>query len=116
MITRDELHKIQKEKSESTESPTITVGMGSCSTASGSQDVIDAIKNELKINGLNDVIVRQTGCIGMCSTEPNIQVKIPGMPTIMYGNVNPESAKKIILKHVMKKKLVNKLIYDNPAE
>ena len=42
------------------------------------------------------VIVRQSGCMGLCSEEPTVEVVVPGMETVVYGKVNAEQAKAIV--------------------
>lgn len=34
-----------------------------------------------------DVVVTQTGCIGMCEKEPLLDVQLPGKERITYGNL-----------------------------
>lgn len=52
---------------------------------------------------------------GSCYVEPTVEVIVPGMPQILYGKVNPETAKKIMEQHILQKQLVNDHIYDKPA-
>ena len=93
----------------------ILVGLGSCGIAAGSKKTFDAFIEEVKTKGLTSVTVKQTGCMGLCETEPTVEVKVPGMPDIIYGMVTPEVACKIIEKHIMEKTLVNNLIQDRPS-
>jgi NADP-reducing hydrogenase subunit HndB len=37
------------------------------------------------------------------------------MPEIIFGNVTPEVARKIVQKHIIKGELVNDHIFDKPA-
>ena len=48
-----------------------------------------AIQEEVAAKGL-DVDVDFTSCIGMCYAEPMVEVAIPGMPSVVYGNIFPE--------------------------
>ena len=94
----------------------VIVGMGTCGIAAGAKDTLDAFLKALDDKKLVDqVLVRQTGCMGLCHSEPTVEVAVPGMPTVIYGNVNPEVVKDIVEKHLIGRELLNKLILDRPA-
>ena len=93
----------------------VIVGMGTCGIAAGAKETLDAFIRELDENGIKNVRVTQTGCMGLCYVEPTVEVVVPGMPDVIYGRVNPEVAGKIVRKHIMNKTLVNDHIYDRPA-
>lgn len=94
----------------------IIVGMGTCGIAAGAKDTLDAFIQELDKNGLGShAIIRQTGCMGLCSNEPTVEVIVPDMPAVIYGNVTPQVVKKIVESHIIEKKLVDNLILDRPA-
>ncbi|MCL2271637.1 MAG: (2Fe-2S) ferredoxin domain-containing protein, partial [Treponema sp.] len=60
-------------------------------------------------------LVRQTGCMGLCHSEPTVEIVAPGMPPVIYGNVNADVAKEIIQKHIIGKELIGGYILDRPA-
>jgi NADP-reducing hydrogenase subunit HndB len=94
----------------------VIVGMGTCGIAAGAKQTLDAFVTGLDENKLVDsVIVRQTGCMGMCHSEPTVEVVAPGMPTVIYGNVDTAVAKEIIKKHIIGKELLNDRILNRPA-
>ena len=64
---------------------------------------------------MGHVEVRRTGCMGLCHSEPTVEVVVPGMPTVVYGNVDAETARKIVSQHLERKLLVNDHIFDKPA-
>ena len=47
----------------------VIVGMGTVGIASGARETLKAILNAIADNNLNDVLVRQTGNIGMNSSS-----------------------------------------------
>ena len=94
----------------------IIVGMGTCGIAAESKKTFDVLVDELDKAGLPDVAVRQTGCMGLCHSEPTVEVVVPGMPTVVYGKVDAETARKIVNQHVVRKLLVNDHVFDKPAE
>ena len=94
----------------------IIVGMGTCGIAAGAKQTLDAFVTGLDERNLVDtVMVRQTGCMGMCHSEPTVELIVPGMPTVIYGNVDASVAKEIIQKHVIGKELLDARILDRPA-
>ena len=94
----------------------IVVGVGTCGIAAGAKPVLDAFIVGLDQNNLVDTcFVRQTGCMGLCHSEPTVEVIVPGMPAVIYGNVNESVVKEIIQKHLIGKELVSGYILDRPA-
>jgi len=94
----------------------IIVGMGTCGIAAGGKQVLDAFIAGLDEHKLVDnVIVRQTGCMGLCHSEPTVEIIVPGMPAVIYSNVNAAVAKEIIQKHIIGKELLDGRIIDRPA-
>jgi NADH-quinone oxidoreductase subunit F len=67
---------------------TIKVGMASCGIAAGAADVFSALENLIKTEKLN-VQLESTGCIGMCSWEPIVEISVDGKPSDAYGKVDP---------------------------
>ena len=94
----------------------VIVGMGTCGIAAGGKATLDAFITGLDEHKLVDsCLVRQTGCMGLCHSEPTVEVVVPGMPTVIYGNVDAAVAKEIIQKHLIGKELLNGHILDRPA-
>jgi len=94
----------------------VIVGMGTCGIAAGAKASLDAFVKALDNNKLvESVMIRQTGCMGLCHSEPTAEVVVPGMPPIIYGNVDSEVAKEIVLKHIIGRQLLEKYILHKPA-
>ena len=94
----------------------IIVGMGTCGIAAGAKQTLDAFISGLDENKLVDsCLVRQTGCMGMCHSEPTVEVLVPGMPAVIYGRVDAAVAKEIIHKHIIGRELLGGYILDRPA-
>ncbi|SDF42115.1 (2Fe-2S) ferredoxin domain-containing protein [Sporomusa acidovorans] len=87
----------------------IIVGMGTCGIAAGAREVMIAVLDELARRRLQDVTVRQTGCIGMCEQEVLVDVVRPGEPRITYGKVLVTDVPKIIGEHVVNGRIVKEL-------
>jgi NADP-reducing hydrogenase subunit HndB len=94
----------------------VVVGMGTCGIAAGAKVTLDAFIKSLDDNKLVDsVLVRQTGCMGLCHSEPTVEVIAPGMPAVIYGKVDAAVAKEIVKKHIMGRELLDNHILDRPA-
>jgi NADP-reducing hydrogenase subunit HndB len=94
----------------------IIIGMGTCGIAAGAREVMSAIFDEIAKRKLQDVTVRQTGCIGMCEKEVLVDVVRPGEPRITYGKVTPATVSKIISEHVVNGRIVEDLVVGKIAD
>jgi bidirectional [NiFe] hydrogenase diaphorase subunit len=69
--------------------------------SSGGQEVRKAIQDELKAAGLvKDVQIVATGCKGLCSRGPVLEVTAPGQEHVLYADLTPESARQIVQQHL----------------
>ncbi|HMN11623.1 MAG TPA: (2Fe-2S) ferredoxin domain-containing protein [Bellilinea sp.] len=76
------------------------VGMGTCGIAAGARDTMKAILEKIQAENLEGIVVKQTGCIGVCEKEPIVQVVIGEEPKVTYGKVSAAVAQQIIDEHV----------------
>lgn len=93
----------------------IIIGMGTCGIAAGAKTAFDAFLDEMKKEDIVDVAIRQTGCMGLCFSEPTVEIKCEGMPTVVYGNVDEETARRIVREHLKAGALVSDHIFDKPS-
>lgn len=121
-LTLDALRKMRDEKQKSMDKRDpngkdiqVIVGMGTCGIAAGAREAFNTIIETLDAKGVSNVLVRQTGCMGLCHSEPTVEVVAPDMPTIIYGNVDAETAKRIVEDHIIGKRLIDAKICDRPA-
>ena len=121
-LTLDDLKKLREEKrrelnqrSTKGKDVQVIVGMGTCGIAAGAKETMNAFMDEIEQSGLTNVLIRQTGCMGLCYSEPTVEVLAPDMPPIVYGNVSGEVARRIVRKHIIGKLLINDHIFDKPA-
>ncbi|KYO64797.1 NADP-reducing hydrogenase subunit HndB [Thermovenabulum gondwanense] len=91
----------------------IVVGMGTCGISAGARQVLLAILDEIKKRNLNDVIVTETGCIGLCKFEPLIDVIKPGQPKVTYVNLDAEKARQIVAKHIVNNQIIEDWVIPN---
>jgi NADP-reducing hydrogenase subunit HndC len=83
---------------------------GTGCTSSGTPKILEALNKEIKKAGLsNEVSVIQTGCHGLCALGP-IVVVYPG--ATFYSLVKPEDIHEIVNEHLLKGRIVSRLVYD----
>ncbi len=114
--TVEELERIRKQAQAMTrlreggETTKIVVGMGTCGIAAGARQTLAAIMDELAKRNIEDVIVTQTGCIGLCEQEPIITVAVPGAEKVSYGKISGDKARKIVASHVVNGRVVGEWV------
>ncbi|MEI7542540.1 MAG: (2Fe-2S) ferredoxin domain-containing protein [bacterium] len=94
----------------------IMISMGTCGIAAGGDTIYKIFEEELKSKGLESIKLKKTGCLGMCFCEPNLVVKLEGMPEILYGNVDEKAARSIVSEHVIKKNILNNYVIFMPSK
>ncbi len=85
----------------------VRVAMGACAIATGSKDVLDTIEAAVEENGLDNVVVKSTGCMGYCYAEPTVEVAGIAVDPVMFGYVDKKIARDIIEQYVMKQEPVD---------
>jgi len=78
----------------------VAVGMGTCGIAAGSRETLAAIREAVAAAGLERMEIRPVGCMGLCHSEPTVEVSVPGRPAVIYGNVNAEAVRAIVAEHL----------------
>ncbi len=107
MKSLDELKKIREEAIKNVEMRNtgkdvrVVVGMATCGISAGARPVLSAFVEEVAKRNLNNVQVVQTGCIGMCTYEPIVEVYTPDKEKVTYIHVDPEKVKKIVAEHLV---------------
>jgi NADP-reducing hydrogenase subunit HndB len=79
----------------------IIVGMGTVGIAAGARETLKAILDYIETTNLSDILVRQTGNIGLDSWEPIVQVVIGEGVKVTYGKVTPDIARRIMKEHIV---------------
>jgi NADP-reducing hydrogenase subunit HndB len=112
---RDEKKKSMNQRDSENKVAEVVIGMGTCGIAAGAKGVFDAILDELNQADISNVTIRQTGCMGLCFSEPTVEVICNDMPRVVYGNVDEKTARRIVREHIEGKALVNDHIFDKPS-
>ena len=86
---------------------------GTGCTSSGSPAIREHLEKELTAHGLADEIkVVQTGCFGLCALGPIMIVYPEGT---FYSRVTEEDVTEIVEEHLLKGRVVDHLVYNEPA-
>lgn len=84
---------------------------GTGCTSSGSKKIQDAFNENIAACGLeNEVKIVQTGCFGLCALGPVVIVYPDGT---FYSRVTPEDVKEIVEEHLLKGRVVDRLVYND---
>lgn len=90
----------------------ILVCSGAGCISSGCKDVYQALQEHIGNQGLREEVrVTQTGCMGPCDMGPVIIVYPDG---VFYRRVKPEDVLEIVVEHVLKGRVVQRLTYRSP--
>ena len=85
----------------------VVVGMATCGIAAGARPVLNAFVDGVNKEGLaSDVVVSQTGCIGICQYEPVVEVYKAGEEKVTYVKMTLEKAEKVLKEHIKGGKVV----------
>ena len=82
--------------------------MATCGIAAGARPVLNAFSDEIIRRGLKDVMVKQTGCIGICQFEPVVEVFQPGKEKVTYVKMTAEKVAEIVTEHIVNGRPVTK--------
>lgn len=121
-MTLDDLRKLRDEKKKNmtqrdgeAKRGEVIIGMGTCGIAAGAKSVFDTFLDEMEKAGITDIAIKQTGCMGLCFSEPTVEVATADMPHVVYGNVDEQTARRIVRDHLVNGALVSDHIFDKPS-
>lgn len=108
----EDLKKIKEEAlakrkmAETSGATQVIVGMGTCGIAAGARETMKAVLDFIEEKNLPNIIVTQTGCIGLCEQEPILQVVSGEKEKITYGKVSADIARRVMEEHVIEGRVV----------
>lgn len=79
----------------------VVVGMATCGIAAGARPVLNEFVKEINQRHLSNIVVTQTGCIGVCQFEPVVEVYVPGEEKVTYVKMNPDMVAQIVTEHLV---------------
>jgi len=103
--------KLQKQRDP--KRSVISLCAGSGCGAYGTEDVKDALVKEVSQNGLKGKVeIKVTGCHGFCEKGPIMVIHPEGT---FYAQVKAEDVPEIVAESLVKKELVERLLYKDPV-
>ena len=106
-LTIEDLKKIKEKTAKETSlrggpaNIKITVHMGTCGIAAGARDVMSALMKEMAAADRQDIRVVAAGCMGRCSSEPNVTVETQGSEPIVYQLMDSNKMRQVFKQHVL---------------
>ena len=97
---RDKMRQTVSTREAAHDAVRVVVGMATCGIAAGARSVLNAFTEEVAAAGLTDVLVTQTGCIGICQYEPVVEVYMPGQAKTTYVKMTPDKVKRVVQQHL----------------
>ena len=87
---------------------------GTGCTSSGSRALADKLAEELKLKGLEEEVkIVMTGCFGLCALGPIMIVYPEGT---FYSMVTPDDVPEIVSEHLLKGRIVERLVYNDTGD
>lgn len=91
----------------------VLICAGTGCSSSGSAEIINKMTEELKKNDLEkEVKIVRTGCFGLCEVGPIMVIYPEGA---FYSRVQPEDVPEIVTEHLLKGRIVERLVYKDEA-
>ncbi len=106
-LTIEDLKRIKEETEKSTSlrdgdaTVKITVHMGTCGIAAGAREVMNTLMEEMAAADRQDIWVVTSGCMGMCSSEPNVTVEIQNDEPVVYQLMDPNKMRQVFKRHAL---------------
>lgn len=91
----------------------VVVGMATCGIAAGAKPVLNALVEELSKGEITNARVIQSGCAGMCTLEPIVEVYNREGQKTTYVKVDPTKAVEILRSHVGEGKVLEEYTIAN---
>jgi NADP-reducing hydrogenase subunit HndB len=107
-LTIENLNKIREKAKKATSlresgaTTKITIHMGTCGIAAGAREIMGALLDEMSQTDRQDIHITSSGCMGMCSSEPNVTVEIAGQEPVIYKHMDKNKMRQVFKQHVLK--------------
>lgn len=86
---------VKYSKEPDTKEPVFYIGAGTCGLGAGAGKTKEVIVAYCKEKSINPEFI-ETGCIGLCSAEPIIDIKLPGKARVSFSNVTKEKVEDLL--------------------
>ncbi len=89
------------------------LGYSKCSVSVGANEVLKALQEVLIEAEIDDVIIETTGCVGLCSKEPLLDIFTSDGERYTYELVKPKMAKAILISHSLYDETIEEWLLKN---
>ncbi len=84
-------------RKEDVSKPAVYIGAGTCGLGAGAEKTLEAVRTFLKKRNIEDQVdIIEVGCIGLCATEPIMDIQLPGKARVSYQKVTADKADSIL--------------------
>ncbi len=87
--------KLEILRNEKIDKPIIFIGAGTCGLGAGADKILEVTRAYLSEKNIDTEII-ETGCVGLCSSEPLMDVQLPGKNRISFEKVTSDLAEEIL--------------------
>lgn len=110
-----DLKKFQQEyranrEARSREKIIVSVSLATCGIASGGNMVMEAMKDEVARQGIDNVEFIRVGCMTYCHSEPTVEVSLPGREPLVFGKLDENGARQLVRKYLKNGELTGTVI------
>ncbi len=88
----------------------ISVHMATCGIVAGARGVMSALMDEMIRSDRRNIEVVSSGCIGMCSSEPNVTIEIQGEEPVIYQKMNADKIRRVFNSHIINGKILTDFV------
>ena len=106
MKIRDAAKNNMAMRSDDKQKYRVVVGMATCGIAAGARPVLNTLVEEVANQKLPATVL-QTGCIGMCTLEPIVEVFGRDDNKTTYVLVDAKKAKEIAVRHLKNDEIID---------
>ncbi|MBN1277441.1 MAG: (2Fe-2S) ferredoxin domain-containing protein [Deltaproteobacteria bacterium] len=79
----------------------IIVHMGTCGIAAGAREVMNSLLEEVAASDRTDISIVTAGCMGMCSSEPNVTIEVGNEEPVIYQFMNANKMRQVFKRHIL---------------
>jgi (2Fe-2S) ferredoxin len=91
----------------------IFVSLGTCGIAAGALETLAAVRDQVQTEALKDVLITETGCVGLCRHEPIIEIAAGEAARVTYGGVTSDVARRIVREHLVNGNIVSEFVIES---
>ncbi len=99
---RDKMKQTVSTREANSETTRVVVGMATCGIAAGARPVLTEFTKVISDKALENVVVTQTGCVGICQYEPVVEIFEPGKEKTTYVKMTADKVERVVAEHLVK--------------